>query len=135
MISPMIMPKVLLGLGNEGKASKLILQLIEKFLERVNATGVRASVCSFSAICGGSFAPSPENVTIAVVNDSKMAAYKLHIDFYETGVHNPVVFGKITPARLAELYKTYKFATNRGDGVVKYSTGLELEKDAEAYFA
>lgn len=135
MISPMIMPKVLIGLGNEGQASKLILQLIEKFLERVNATGVRASVCEFTAICGGSFVPSPENVTIAFVHDAKQAAYKLHIDFFKTGVYNPPEFRKITPARLAELYKTYKFATDRGDGVVEYLTGLELEKGAEAYFA
>lgn len=138
MISQTLMPRMLMDLGNEGKASALILKLIERFLTRVNTAKIHASVSEFSAICGGSLPPSPDKVTIALCGDDisneKASCYNFQVDFFLTGVHNPVIAPPITPARLADVYKTYKFAVKRVDGLIEYQTGLDLEKQATAYF-
>lgn len=79
-------------------------------------------------------------MTIAIYSDiagsEKEPCYNFQIDFFLTGVHNPVpVFDQpIAPARLAELYKIYKFAIKRVDGLIEYQTGIDLEKYAAAYF-
>ena len=140
MISQALMPKMLMDLGNKGQASELILKLIERFLDRINTTTIHTSVSEFSAICGGSLPPSPDKVTIALYSDvagnAKEPCYNFQIDFFLTGVHNPVpvLSQPMTPASLAELYKIYKFAVKRVDGLIEYQTGIDLEKYAAAYF-
>lgn len=89
-ISPSIFPPVLDTLVDKTKESGYILALVKLLLHRLNShKGVKASVTSFEATCGGGFPPSLSEIVIVAKTDGpKGVSTMAVINMYDTVIEN-----------------------------------------------